>query len=60
MFRLARDLGLTLGQVKAMPSAEFVEWMAFYQVEHEIATDTLPPIEIDDANQHSAAIDALF
>lgn len=43
-----------------MDAAEFLDWMAFYQVEYEIRTDTLPPLEFDDADQQSAAIDSLF
>lgn len=43
-----------------MPSTEFVEWMAFYLVEHEINTDTVPPLEFDDPEEQSRAIDALF
>ncbi|WP_157731417.1 hypothetical protein [Azotobacter chroococcum] len=45
---------------RRLSSAEFVEWQAFYQVEYEIQTDTLPPLEIDDPGAHSAAIDMLF
>lgn len=52
---------MTVGQLKRdMSAPEFVEWMAFYQVEHEYRTDTLPPLDFDDPDQHSAAIDALF
>lgn len=43
-----------------MPSAEFVQWMAFYLVEREINTDTMPPLEFDSAEEQSRAIDALF
>lgn len=32
-FVLARDLGLTLAQVRAMPHAEYAEWAAFYRAE---------------------------
>jgi hypothetical protein len=45
---------------RQMSSPQFVEWMAFYQVEHELATDTLPPLEYEDPDEHSAAIDRLF
>jgi len=45
---------------RRLSSAEFVEWQAFYQVEYEIQTDTLPPLEVEDADEHSAAIDRLF
>jgi hypothetical protein len=34
--------------------------MAFYQVEYEIQTNTLPALEYDDPAEHSAAIDSLF
>lgn len=61
LFRLARDLGMTVAELEQrLSSAEFVEWQAFYQVEYEIQTDTLPPLEIDDPGAHSAAIDLLF
>jgi len=61
LYRLARELGRTVAELEAtMDAAEFVEWQAFYRVEHEIRTDTMPPIEYDDADQHSAAIDSLF
>ncbi|WP_330114074.1 hypothetical protein SA496_15515 [Pseudomonas sp. JS3066] len=43
-----------------MDSPEYVEWMAFYQVEYELLTGTMPPLEFDDPAEHSAAIDALF
>ncbi|WP_263146077.1 hypothetical protein [Pseudomonas sp. RIT-PI-AD] len=43
-----------------MDAAEFLEWKAFYQVEYEIRTDTSPPLEYDDPEQQSAAIDSLF
>jgi hypothetical protein len=45
---------------RRLSSPLFVEWMAFYQVEHEINSGTLPPLEFDDKSTHSAAIDALF
>lgn len=35
-FILARDLGLTLGAVRAMPNSEYVEWAAYYQVERRV------------------------
>lgn len=39
-FVLAQDLKLTLGQVRALPNSEVVEWRAFYEyraamMEHE-------------------------
>jgi len=43
-----------------MTSSQLVDWMAFYQVDFEIQTNTLPPLEFEDAAEHSAAIDALF
>lgn len=43
-----------------MTSAQFVEWMSFYQIEYEEKTDTAPPQEFDDPNDQDAAIDALF
>lgn len=52
---------MTVGHLgRTMSASELVEWMAFYQVEHEIQTDTLPPLDFDDPDEHSAAIDALF
>lgn len=35
-FVLARDLGLTLGAVRAMPHDELVEWACFYRVERRV------------------------
>lgn len=32
-FILARDLGMTLGAVRAMPNSEYAEWAAFHQAE---------------------------
>jgi hypothetical protein len=32
-FRLARDLGMTMGELRGMPAAEFSRWMAFYSYE---------------------------
>lgn len=43
-----------------MPAPLFIEWMAFYKVEHEYCTGTTPPLDYDDPEEHSAAIDALF
>jgi len=43
-----------------MPSSEFVQWMAFYLVEYEINSDTSPPLEYDDPEEHAKAIDRLF
>ena len=52
---------MTVGQIRRdMSAPELVEWMAFFQVEHEIQTDTLPALDFDDPDEHSAAIDALF
>lgn len=45
---------------RQMTSSQLVDWMAFYQVDYEIQTGTLPPLEYDDPAEHSAAIDALF
>ena len=45
---------------RQMSSPQLVDWMAFCQVEYEIQTDTLPPLEYDDPAEHSAAIDSLF
>lgn len=36
-FILARDLGRTLSEVRAMAQAEFVEWRAFYHWEAAMA-----------------------
>ena len=33
-FRLARDLGVTLTQLREMPQAEYVQWRAFYTWEY--------------------------
>lgn len=35
-FILARDLGMTLAAVRAMPNSEYAEWAAFYQVERRV------------------------
>lgn len=36
-FRLARDLGLTYGQLRAgMSNHEFTEWLAFYSYERKM------------------------
>lgn len=62
MFKLARDLGVWNVDAleRQMTSPQLVDWMAFYQVEFEIQTNTLPPLEFDNAAEHSAAIDAIF
>lgn len=33
-FVLAQDLGKGLGEVRAMPNAELVEWRAYYRFRH--------------------------
>lgn len=35
MYRLAKDLGLTIKQVMKMNTAEFMGWIAFYKLEAE-------------------------
>jgi hypothetical protein len=35
MYRLARDLGLTVAAVMEMSQAEFAGWAAFYKYEHD-------------------------
>jgi hypothetical protein len=35
MLRLGKDLGLTLDQVMAMTTTEFLMWAAFYKLEAE-------------------------
>mgnify|MGYP000137265914 FL=1 len=45
---------------RQMPAPLFVEWLAFYQVEHELRTGTTPPLDYDDPDEHSAAIDQLL
>lgn len=61
MFRLARDLGMTVRELELrMDSPELTEWQAFYQVEWEIRTGNEPPLEFDDPEQQAAAIDAIF
>lgn len=35
-YELALDLGKTLGEVEAMPNAEYVRWRAFYRYRHEM------------------------
>ena len=35
MYRLAKDLGLTVKEVMKMTSAEFMGWAAFYKLEAE-------------------------
>jgi hypothetical protein len=36
-FRLARDLGITYGQLKSqMSNSEFTEWLAFYSYENKM------------------------
>lgn len=43
-----------------MPALEFIEWMGFYQVQHQIRTNTLPPREFLSPTEQSAAIRGLF
>lgn len=35
MYRLGKDLGLTIPQVMAMTEAEFLGWASFYKIEAE-------------------------
>lgn len=35
-FILARDLGMTLAAVRAMPNSEYAEWVAFHRVERRV------------------------
>jgi len=35
MYRLAKDLGLTIKDVMKMTTAEFMGWAAFYKIEAE-------------------------
>lgn len=35
MYRLAKDLGLTVEKVMKMTKTEFVGWVAFYKLEYE-------------------------
>lgn len=35
MYRLAKDLGLTIEQVLQMSKTEFVGWIAFYKIESQ-------------------------
>ena len=35
MYRLAKDLGLSVKTVMQMTTAEFVGWIAFYKIEAE-------------------------
>jgi hypothetical protein len=35
MYRLAKDLGLTVEQIMEISQAEFAGWAAFYKYEHE-------------------------
>jgi hypothetical protein len=35
-FILARDLGMRLSDVRAMPNSEYAEWAAFYHVERRV------------------------
>lgn len=35
-FILARDLGMTLAAVRAMPNTEYAEWVAYYRVERRV------------------------
>lgn len=34
-FLIARDLGMTLAQVRGLPYGEIVEWKAFYAVQRQ-------------------------
>lgn len=45
---------------RRMSSAELVEWVAFYRLEHKLKSGVHTPEEFDDPEQHSEAIDALF
>jgi hypothetical protein len=40
-FRLARDLGKTVGELSSMTSEEFTYWMAFYDYENGQAAEQL-------------------
>lgn len=35
-FILARQLGMTLAEVRAMPNSEYCEWAAYHQVERRV------------------------
>lgn len=35
-FQLARDLGKSLGEIRALPNLEVVQWQAFYHVRDEM------------------------
>lgn len=39
---------------------EYVTWQAIYKYEHELRTDTVPPLEYDSADDQAAAIDRMF
>lgn len=62
MLRIARDFHcFDVSKLESeMTSSQFVEWMAFYQIEYEERTDTAPPLEFDNPADQDAAIDALF
>lgn len=57
---MASDLGKTLQEIDAMPSTEFVQWMAYYKVRYEQQTDTEPPLEFDNDSEADAALDDLL
>jgi hypothetical protein len=41
VFRLARDLGKTVGELSSMTSEEFTYWMAFYDYENKQASEQI-------------------
>lgn len=52
---------MTVGELgQRMASPELVEWVAFYQLESKTLRGELEPLEYDDPEQHSAAIDDIF
>ena len=50
MFRLAQDLGMTVGELlKRMSSSELTEWQAFYMIQHKAMnpTEGMTPDQVD-------------
>jgi hypothetical protein len=44
-FRLARDLGKTIEELKSMSSEEFTYWMAFYDYENQQKNQSIKKAE---------------
>lgn len=41
MYRLAKDLGRTVGEIMTMSTAEFTGWIAFYKLEQQAEREAM-------------------